>query len=300
MVASSALASGRRDVGGGEVVTNDQQRSPVFSCQRVGERVAEVESRRVAPLAESPPAHQRACGLLGIHCDDVHPDASEEFVEQLHPGRAGPGLDDDPNSTRNAADTGVAIAERVGVSQPRVSQVLKQLTEHDAVRATGHGYVGRPARLLDVYRRRARPLLRQPESYWYSTRSPAEQAPRVVELAAAKQAPVAVSADLAPDLLVPWRQPTLTIVYATESIALDAAGLVPAEDRADASIILRWTRDPTLLTPAPPWPEDVDDMPLTDPVRQWWDLLDLGGEDRIEAADRLRRAILDRAITATR
>ncbi|MDE0778265.1 MAG: hypothetical protein OSB43_18450 [Nocardioides sp.] len=196
--------------------------------------------------------------------------------------------------------TGVAIADAVDVSQPRASQVLKQLAEHEAVRATEHGYVGRPARLLDLYRRRARPLLVHPESYWYSTRSPVEQARRIAEFAAAHDAPVAVSADLAPDLLVPWRHPTLTIVYTTESIALDEAGLVPAEGRADSSIILRWTRDPTLLTPAPPWPTQVDDIPVTDPVQQWWDLLDLGGEDRVEAADRLRRAILDRTITATR
>ncbi len=196
--------------------------------------------------------------------------------------------------------TGVAIADAVDVSQPRASQVLKQFTEHEAVRATEHGYVGRPARLLDLYRRRARPLLVQPETYWYSTRSPAEQAKRIAEFAAAHDAPVAVSADLAPDLLVPWRHPTLTIVYSTESLAFDEAGLVPAEGRADASIILRWTRDPTLLTPASPWPNEVDSIPLTDPVQQWWDLLDLGGEDRVEAADRLRRAILDRAISATR
>lgn len=196
--------------------------------------------------------------------------------------------------------TGVAIAEAVDVSQPRASQVLKQLAEHDAVRATENGYVGRPARLLDLYRRRARPLLVQPETYWYSTRSPAEQAQRIAEFAATHDAPVAVSADLAPDLLVPWRHPTLTIVYATESLALDEAGLVPAEGRADASIILRWTRDPTLLTPGPPWPNRVDSIPLTDPVQQWWDLVDLGGEDRMEAAARLRRAILDRTITAQR
>ena len=195
--------------------------------------------------------------------------------------------------------TGVAIADAVGVSQPRASQVLKQLTEHGAVRATEHGYVGRPARLIDLYRRRARPLLVQPESYWYSTRSPAEQVQRIAKFAAAREVPVAVSADLAPDLLVPWRHPTITIVYATESIALDDAGLVPAEGRADASIILRWTRDATLLTTAPRWPHVVNGMPVTDPVQQWWDLLDLGGEDRVEAADRLRRAILDRAITVT-
>lgn len=55
--------------------------------------------------------------------------------------------------------TGVAIAEAVGVSQPTESLVLKQLADHRSVRPTEHGYVGRPARLLDLYRRRARPLL---------------------------------------------------------------------------------------------------------------------------------------------
>lgn len=196
--------------------------------------------------------------------------------------------------------TGVAIAEAVGVSQPRASQVLKHLTAHDAVRATELGYVGRPARLLDLYRRRARPLLVQPESYWYSTRPPAEQARRIVDLVTTKRMQIAFSADLAPDLLVPWRHPTLTILYTTTSLELDDAALVPAEGRGDASVIVRLTSDATLLSPAPPWPREVDGIPITDPVQQWWDLLDLGGEDREEASERLRRAILDREIRPRR
>lgn len=196
--------------------------------------------------------------------------------------------------------TGVAIAEAVRVSQPRASQVLKQLTAHDAVRATESGYVGRSSRLLDLYRRRARPLLVQPESYWYSTRPAEEQTRRIVEFANDRQRPIAFSADLAPDLLVPWRHPTLTVIYTIESLVLDAAGLVPAEGRADASVVVRWTSDTTLLSPAPRWPREVDGIPVTDPVQQWWDLLDLGGEDRAEAAERLRRAILDNAIPGPR
>jgi hypothetical protein len=35
---------------------------------------------------------------------------------------------------------------------------------------------------------------------------------------------------------------------------------------------------------------------LADPTQQWWDLKDLGGEDRYEAADRLQQAIIDRAL----
>ena len=192
--------------------------------------------------------------------------------------------------------TGVSVAEAVGVSQPRASQVLKHLAEHQAVRATEHGYVGRPARLLELYSRRARPLLVQPDTYWYSTRPMTEQAQRIVDISRYSAVPIAFSADLAPDLLVPWRHPTLTVVYAADHVPLNAAGLVPAEGRADARIILRCTSDHTLLSPSAGWPSAVEDIPLTDPVQQWWDLLDLGGNDRREAADRLRRAILDHAI----
>ena len=121
-----------------------------------------------------------------------------------------------------------------------------------------------------------------------------------MSVARAHRVTVAFSADLAPDLLVPWRHLTLTIVYATDSLMLDGAGFVSAEGRADASAIVRWTRDPVLLSPAPPWPSEVDHVPLVDPVQQWWDLLDLSGEDRREAAERLRRAILDRALPRPR
>lgn len=140
----------------------------------------------------------------------------------------------------------------------------------------------------------------QPESYWYSTRPAAEQARCIVEFANDQRRPIAFSADLAADLLVPRRHPTLTVVYTAESLVLDAAGLVPAEGRADASVVVRWANDATLLSPAPNWPGEIDGIPLTDPVQQWWDLLDLGGEDRAEAAEQLRRAILDNAIPRRR
>lgn len=196
--------------------------------------------------------------------------------------------------------TGVAIAEAVGVSQPRASQVLKQFSGWVAVRATEDGYVADVEALLDLYERRSRPTLVQPESYWYSTRPMIEQAETLVRRALQENATIAFSADLGPDLLVPWRHPTLTVVYTNVDPESVATGLVPAEGRADASIITRWTSDTTLLTPAPPWPQVVDGIPLTDPVQQWWDLLDLGGDDRREAADRIRVAILERSLPGAR
>lgn len=190
--------------------------------------------------------------------------------------------------------TGVAIARAVGVTQPRASQVLRGFALSDAVKAVDGGYRGHRATLLDLYRVRSRPLLVEPESHWYGTRPIIEQAKAVIELAGERQVKVAFSADLAPDLLVPWRHPTLTVVYASKSLPLDDVGLVRAEGRADASMIVRWTHDDTLLS-GPDGPLVVEDIPMTDPVQQWWDLLELGGEDRAEAAERLRQSIIERA-----
>lgn len=188
------------------------------------------------------------------------------------------------------------MAGAVGVTQPRASQVIRQLTDQEAVRTTSAGFVGRRARLLDLYLDRSRPSLVEPEAYWYGAATLEEQARRVLDVGRATAAKVAVSADLGPDLLVPWRHPTVVIVYADDRLELETAGMVRAEGKADASVIVRWTNDLTLLAPAPPWPRVVDGIPLVDPVQQWRDLIDLGGDDRREAADRLRRAILDRSI----
>lgn len=189
-----------------------------------------------------------------------------------------------------------ALAAATSLSQPRVSQVMGLLASLDGVRATARGYVGRRSRLLELYAVRTKPALAEPERYFYSTRPLREQARRIVQAARRRRVRLAFSADLGPDLLVPWRHPTLVVVYALSSFAPGEAGFVEAEGKADASIIFRSVTDATLLTPADPWPSSVDGIPLTDPVQQWWDLLDLGGEDRAEAADRLRRAILDRSI----
>jgi hypothetical protein len=69
---------------------------------------------------------------------------------------------------------------------------------------------------------------------------------------------------------VPWRHPTIVVVYADRRLRLESAGLAHAEGRADASTIVRFTNDRTLLVPARCWPRAVDGIPLVDPVQQWW------------------------------
>lgn len=192
--------------------------------------------------------------------------------------------------------TQVAIADAVGVTQPRASQVLRSLTEAGAVTASTRGYRGRRARLLDLYAVRSRPHLLEPEAFWFSLRPMIDQARAITRASEVADTPVALSADLGPDLLVPWRHPTLTVVYCAQPLHLDTAGFVPAEGPVDASVVVRHTDDRTLLEPSPGWAATVEGITLTDPVQQWRDLLDLGGEDRKEAADRLRRAILDREL----
>ncbi len=193
--------------------------------------------------------------------------------------------------------TGVAIAREVGVSQPRASQVLKQLDAVGDVSATEDGYVGRRARLMDLYAARARPALVGPETFWYSTKGLMEQAEGISAHLARGDG--AFSADVGPDLLAPWRHPTVAIVYVARQPDFRGLGFVPAEGWADASVVARHTNDVTLLFPSRGWPEEVDGVRLVDPVQQWADLLELGGDDRRDAAARLRRAVLDRAIGAS-
>jgi len=200
---------------------------------------------------------------------------------------------DEPN-------TQVALAGAAGVTQPRASQVLKQLVDLGCAVSRPAGYVGRRGRLLDLYRERMKPRLVGSEEPWYSTRPLAEQARRITRASKDLGHDIAFSADLAPDLLVPWRHPTVAIVYTDTAMSLDQLGFVPAEGRADATMLLRHTLDSTLLAPCAPWPRERKRIPLTDPVQQWFDLMDLGGEDRREAAERLRRAVLDRAIAEPR
>jgi len=70
-------------------------------------------------------------------------------------------------------------------------------------------------------------------------------------------------------VLVPWRHPTVAIVYVRRAIDLSSARLVPAEGRADASLLVRVTDDASLLRPFAPWPLELDGVPLADPVQQW-------------------------------
>jgi hypothetical protein len=196
--------------------------------------------------------------------------------------------------------TQTTLSAMVGVTQPRVSQVLRTLIEHDAVAARPDGYLANRRRVIDLYLANHTPSLSQPEAPWYSLASQREAVTSATNHANDEGARIAVSADLGPDLLAPWRHPTLTVIYCSRSLDLTAAGFIRAEGRVDATVLIRPTADTTLLAAFEPWPRQILGVALTDPLQQLWDLHELGGHDRLDAARHLTTAILKRTLSEAR
>lgn len=187
-----------------------------------------------------------------------------------------------------------ALAVQAKVSQPRASQVLSQLHALGLVEKSREGrWIPRRETLLD----RFLADYRGPggsEQYLYSLDPPTEVAVRSARLRTSRR-PIVVSADVGPDLILAWRRPTTLVLYATHEIDTDALGVVEAHGSHDANVVLRIPRDRSVF-PAPELVVEVQDVeiPLADPSQLIWDLENLGGADRLEAAGMLREWLLTR------
>lgn len=196
------------------------------------------------------------------------------------------GEDEEPGAT--------ALAAQADISQPRASQLLHHLHDLKLVDVSGHGrWAPRREALLDRF------LAEYPgpggsEQYYYTLGSPVEVGIRAGRVSTPAR-PIVVSADVGPDLIVPWRRPSLVILYARHAIDPFDLGLTDAQGRHDANVILRNPEDRSVF-PVPSLTGQVqgNEVPLADPLQQIWDLQDLGGADRIEAAGRLREWLLER------
>lgn len=190
--------------------------------------------------------------------------------------------------------TATALAAQAKVSQPRASQVLHQLLDLDLVERTEDGrWSPHREALLD----RFLADYRGPggsEQHLYSLDHPADVAVRAAHLASAER-PIVVSADVGPDLLLAWRRPSVLILYTKAPIDPMELDLVEAQGRHDANVILRSPRDLSVF-PVPELVAELRDVeiPLADPTQQVWDLQDLSGADRLEAAGMLREWLLKR------
>ncbi len=197
-----------------------------------------------------------------------------------------------PRETEDPGAT--AIARQVGVSQPRASQVLHRLLDLKLVTRTPQRRWSpdREAlldRFLSEYRGPG-----GSERDLYSLDPPNEVAARAARQTS-DPASLAVSADVGPDLLLGWRRPSVVILYTRQPPELDRLGLVDAQGRHDANVIIRIPDDASVF-PTHPLVGEIGDVevPLADPTQQIWDLQDLGGADRLEAAGRLREWLIVR------
>lgn len=186
-----------------------------------------------------------------------------------------------------------ALAAQAQVTQPRASQVLAALSRLGLVERTSQGrWLPDRAALLDRF------LTDYPgpggsERYLYSLDTPSEVAITAAHRAGPRA--LAVSADVGPDLVTPWKRPSVVIVYLAEDIDLKELGLTQAQGSADANVLVRAPRDRSVF-PTPPLVAKADgvEIALADPTQMLWDLHDLGGADRLEAAAELREWLLTR------
>jgi hypothetical protein len=126
----------------------------------------------------------------------------------------------------------------------------------------------------------------------YSLDSPLVTARRAAE-AGVGHGDLVVSADVGPDLVAPWRKPTILILYSRGGLSNSALGTVQAESRYSANVIVRTPQDLSVF-PVHRSVADHDgvEIPLADPIQMVWDLIDLGGAEREEAAGVLREWIV--------
>jgi DNA-binding transcriptional ArsR family regulator len=192
----------------------------------------------------------------------------------------------------DAAGGASVLARLADVTQPRASQVLGQLADLGLVTKTGRGR-WRPDRdaLLDRF------LVEYPgpggsQQFFYSLDAPNEVAVALAGNPATRDA-IGASADVGPDLVAAWRKPSVLIVYARHELDVDGVDLVSAQGADDANVIVRYPVDASVFaTPRLSTAFRGVDVPLADPSQMLWDLQELGGADRCEAAGRLREWLL--------
>lgn len=185
------------------------------------------------------------------------------------------------------------LATQAGVTQPRASQVLGRLRDLNLVsKRDGYWWPDREAlldRFLTEYRGPG-----GSEHFFYSLKEPSDVA---IDATSSTGYPyrVVVSGDVAADLMASWMRPRLVVLYAREELSLRELKLTEAVGRDDANVVIRFPDD-TSVFPRRDLAAAIrtDQVPLADPTQIIWDLDNLGGADRLEAAGAVRKWLLNR------
>lgn len=183
------------------------------------------------------------------------------------------------------------IASAVGLSQPRVSQVLKELGGDDLVERVADGWLAaRPERGFDVVVA-ADPMVSALTLTWYGLATPRRQLAAIWHQAEIERAEVRLCGDWAADLLAPWRQPGLIVVHADRTLDLDSAGFVPAPP-ASATVAVQvgpiradWRPEPHMTAALTKQPIRWPLAPVTEIARE---IAATGGSDAGQAIAELR------------
>lgn len=181
------------------------------------------------------------------------------------------------------------FAARVGVSQPRASQVLSKLSAAGLVEREGRSrWTADRVALLDAFLRNYAGG-RGSTSWFYSLDPPQQTCERIIAAARSAQSHAIISGDVAADRLVPWRVPTHTTVYTGDHRFAAQLELTTAHGPGDANVELIVPTDTSVLKTL-----GDGDPNLAHPTQVILDLQRLGGADRHEAAERIREWLLNR------
>jgi hypothetical protein len=175
------------------------------------------------------------------------------------------------------------LAEIAGVSQPRVSQILSRLMDLDHVFRDGRRLrLGSLEPLLDQFVEE-RALLRG-EVFHGSSAASLRDVSRVALQTGNR---VAVSADIGLERVASHRQATHVVFYGARRPNWEKLG---AEESPPDSATLIWRvpEDSSILAARPNGTCGGSKLRCVDAVQLMADLRELGGGDRLEAADVLR------------
>ncbi|MEP7762369.1 hypothetical protein [Sanguibacter sp. 25GB23B1] len=182
----------------------------------------------------------------------------------------------------NPAHTQQELADALGVSRVRVTQILDKL---DGLVARGSaGWALRsPAAAADWLAGEYQPASLVEET-WLTLDPVVEVAGEVSRGLAHQEVRCAISGDVAADVIAPWANPTQLIVYCDRIVDLEPYGLTPSPE-SSANVIVRVPKDPYILRDS----RRARGLPIVHPWRVW---IDLAGREFPDAAEALRRSLL--------
>ncbi len=182
------------------------------------------------------------------------------------------------------------LASSAGVTDARASQVMHKLQDRQLVKKSSDGWIPEREELLEAFiaEYRGPGGIEIPFYSLHDLRDVAADMVDRVERSTHRPAAIAISADIGPDLIVPWRRPSKLVVYVDDQANIDLTEFTQAPDRDSANLLIRFPEDRSVFRDHK-LVGDLGgiDLPLADESQMIWDLYDLGGEDRAEAAQHL-------------